>query len=418
MEKEQETLSFKIESQKELAKYKKKQEFHDALHIIRNTRQLRAPEGVQDFLGWVAEMNGNANEKNGVGCFFHCYKTIASAMKCSERKVQDAIKWLKDRALITVIQFEETYYKVFADIETITIMVNALVEHRKNNFIKKVDRIKGKQEIDEIVRKYVSPYVSPYVSNKRPYIKDQDNKDIEHNRYEIDEIIPSSNKNGVYKAPKINPQVTEVVDFFQWHDLQPEKVAIELQLALNHTKTEITDENFGKLWEAVSNVWSKIEKKKKAPKNPYAYIKKCFETSLKGFFTEIKIENGEKVVHEHHYYHHREKPKSPLAIFKELNPEEDFFAEEKEKKPERKETNPEFMAAFEEQAATIQPKRKGKKIIKSDVGYLPEWFNKSKDKKPEPKYEGAELVAKKNEIDSLLAAVNDSISPKTAEQGI
>ena len=203
--------------------------------------------------------------------------------------------------------------------------------------------------------------------HKRPYIKDQDIKPIlNNNRYDDEEIIPS--KKGFYKDPKIHPVTSEVVNMFPWNELSPNLVANELQLALNHTKTEITEENHGKLYEAVGNVWRKVEKKKKSLTNPYAFIYKCFKTTLKGFFEEVKIENGVKVTHEHHHYHHKEKQKSFASML--MNSESDktldeiMFGKEKEEKRERKILD----------ADDVKIVSKAKKSIRTEL--LPDWFDK------------------------------------------
>jgi len=147
-----------IREQRELARYKSKQELADALHILRYTRGLKVPKHVKRLINWYAEVNGNSNSKYGTGAFFHSEETIAEEMECSLSTVERAIKWLKRHALLQVVpswNYNEdkrgTAYKVFADLKTIKIVVNALINQNEEVIRKLTGTLNN--ELNQIVKK-------------------------------------------------------------------------------------------------------------------------------------------------------------------------------------------------------------------------------------------------------------------------
>jgi hypothetical protein len=248
------TLPFKVGLQKELAKYQKKTEFADAIHILRYARGLRIPKGVRDFLDWVGKMNGSANEKNGVGCFFTSYHKIATEMKCSVRKVEEATKWLKKQELLSVVLFEETYYKVFADIESIKTTVSALVNQRTEQAKEVTEKPIDIKQSDEIVRKYVGDHVGTHVGGnvgyKRPNINNQDKTPLLNNYKSIRELDCVSNKSQNFNHKKEVTALLQNVGEEQERDGVPtfskeenKVVGDKIQILLNKYQLDINDQN-------------------------------------------------------------------------------------------------------------------------------------------------------------------------------
>lgn len=431
--------AYETEIQKQLSKYSKKTEFADALHLLRYTKKLRAPESVQIVLDWIAEMNGNANVKNGVGAFYHSYETIVKETGLSLSTIKRAFKWLKKYGFLQVFptwNYEEgehgSAYKVFASLKVIKTMVQAIIS--KDNQVIETMINAFNNEVDEIVKKLTLSMTPSMTLNKRPEIKDQDKKIYNNRLGEKADKQPSSSSKNPFK--NIPSEIVEIAKGTPWSDEEQIKIAKKIWNALKDTNNkDITDEVRIKILIGIRNAVTKEKAGQiKNPNKIAEFIYKCVKTELDGFFTktEVKIEGTQKHVHEHHHHHVFEKKKKKTAsdyykekyghdIADDLN---EFFPspEKEEETPERKIlTDKEVKVrdiSKEEETEAFNEVMQGCIETGATKEMLPDWFDT--DPNHWSNYEAQQKAKTENEpkmsIEEMLKALRVNTSPEIGLQ--